>query len=84
MPKLSAEWVLFLLGSILTVVLVVLDKADKLEGGTLIGLLIVAALLALPLALGTSFVSNAPPQWKRWRGALMLFLVAFVYSALTI
>ncbi|MGO9864055.1 MAG: hypothetical protein ACLPLR_10635 [Terriglobales bacterium] len=71
-------------GIILAIVCLVLDKAGKLKGGLLIGLLCLAGVMTLFLAIGNSFVLDAPTKWKLWRGLLTFSLVAFVYSGLAI
>ncbi len=63
---------------------VVLDKAGKLKGGWLIGLLIVAGVMTLFLAVGNAWVLNAPLRWRVWRGVLMFSLGALVYSGVAI
>ena len=82
-PSLSFD-VIGIVGIILTIVFIVLDKAGKLKGGLLIGLLCLAGVMTLFLAIGNSFVLDAPIQWKLWRGLLMFSLVAFIYSGLAI
>jgi hypothetical protein len=69
---------------ILAVILVVLDKAGKLKGAWLIGLLSVAGAMTLFLALGNSWVLDAPIKWKIWRGILMVTLVGLSYSGVAI
>jgi hypothetical protein len=71
-------------GIILAVVLLVLDKAGKLKGGLLFGLLCLAGAMTLFLALGNGFVVDAPEKWKFWRGALLVCAVGFTYSGLAI
>jgi hypothetical protein len=71
-------------GIVLAVILLVLDKAGKLKGGWLIGLLALAGAMTLFIAIGNSWVLEAPGKWKLWRGSLMLFLVLFIYSGLSI
>jgi hypothetical protein len=71
-------------GIILATVCLVLDKAGKLKGGLLIGLLCLAGIMTLFLAIGNSFVLDAPSKWKLWRGLLMFSLVIFTYSGLAI
>lgn len=73
-----------IVGIILAILLLVLDKAGKLRGGWLIGLLILAGLMTLALAIGNTFVLDAPHNWRAWRGLLMFCLVFFVYSGLAI
>ena len=63
-------------GIILALVVVVLDKAGKLKGGWLIGLLIVAGVMTLFLAVGNAWVLDAPLRWRVWRGVLMFSLAA--------
>ena len=82
---LNVEAVLALIGASLTIVLLVLDKAGKLKGGTLIALIILAGLFMVPLAVGNPWVLNAATgAWKIWRGALLISLIGFVYSAISI
>jgi hypothetical protein len=50
----------------------------------LLVLLVLAAALTLPLALGNPLVANAPPAWKLWRGTAMIVIVVFTYWALGI
>jgi hypothetical protein len=76
--------VLGMVGIVLTLVLLVLDKAGKLKGGWLVGLLFVAGVLTLALAVGNSFVLDAPSKWRVWRALLMFSLVAFTYSGIAI
>jgi hypothetical protein len=71
-------------GVVLAIVLVVLDKAGKLKGGWLFALLFLAGAMTLFIALGNSWVMEAPSKWKLWRGALMFSLVAFAFSATAI
>jgi hypothetical protein len=71
-------------GIILAVVCLVLDKAGKLKGGWLIGLLVLAGAMTLFLAIGNSWVLDASPKWKLWRAILMVSIVAFAYSGLAI
>jgi hypothetical protein len=82
-PSLSFD-VIGIVGIILTIVFIVLDKAGKLKGGLLIGLLCFAGVMTLFLAIGNSFVLDAPVKWKLWRGLLMFSLVAFIYSGMAI
>src|ERR1700684_2690799 len=71
-------------GIILAVVCLVLDKAGKLKGGWLVGLLLLACVMTLFLGIGNSWVLDAPAKWKLWRGVLMLCLVTLTYSGLAI
>jgi hypothetical protein len=73
-----------IVGIILAVVCLVLDKAGKLKGGWLVGLLVLAGAMTLFLAIGNSWVLDAPQKWKLWRGLLMSSLVALTYSGLAI
>jgi hypothetical protein len=69
---------------VLAIVLVVLDKAGKLKGGWLYGLLAVAGLMTLFIAIGNSWVTDAPERWKIWRGGLLFCVVILAYSGLAI
>jgi hypothetical protein len=71
-------------GIILGILLVVLDKAGKLKGGWLYGLLIVAGIMTLFIAIGNDWVTAAPEKWRLWRAALMLCAVGLVYSGAAI
>jgi len=71
-------------GIALATVLLVLDKAGKLKGGWLFGLLCVAAAMTLFIALGNTWVMDAPQKWMLWRRALMVCFVALTYSGLAI
>lgn len=64
MPRISLELGLAIGGIILTILLVVLDKAGRLKGGLLLWLLVAAALLTLPLALGNSVVIDGASAWN--------------------
>ncbi len=72
------------LGLVLAIILVVLDKAGKVKGGFVFVLLFVAAVMTLFLALGNSWVTEAPPRWRLWRGALLFSLVTFAYTGVAI
>jgi hypothetical protein len=52
--ELTFDRILGILGIVSAIVLVVLDKAGKLKGPVLFGLLGVAALMTLPIALGNT------------------------------
>jgi hypothetical protein len=71
-------------GIALAILLVVLDKAGKLKGGWLYGLLFLAGLMTLFIALGNVWVTDAPARWRIWRTLLMACFVGFAYSALAI
>lgn len=73
-----------ILGIVLAIVLLVLDKAGKLKGGWLFGLLCLAAGMTLFIALGNTWVMDSPSQWKLWRNMFMVALVCLVYSGLAI
>ena len=85
MLDVGRDVVLALLGAILTIVLIVLDKAGKLRGPALLIMLGVAAAMALPLALGNSWVTHAPTETIRSaRIALLCLMVGAIYSVLTL
>lgn len=71
-------------GIVLAIILLVLDKAGRLKGGWLFGLLCLAGGMTLFIALGNSWVIDAPSKWKVWRIVFMIAAVALVYSGLTI
>ena len=83
-PKMSFEIGLAIGGFILTILLVVLDKAGKLKGPVLIWLLVFAALMTVPLVLGNPLIENGPSIWKWWFRGISLVLVVFVYWAIAI
>jgi hypothetical protein len=84
MRKLSLELLLAVGGIVLTILLVVLDKAEKLKGGILFWLLMLAAALTVPLALGNSVVADTPAPWRLWLRGIALAVVGFSYWALAI
>jgi hypothetical protein len=84
MPKISFSDCIGLAGIVFAIVLVVLDKAGKLKGGWLYGLLCVAGIMTLFLAVGNEWVMDAPAKWSIWRGALMVCLVGLAYSGIAI
>jgi hypothetical protein len=71
-------------GIVFAIVLLVLDKAGKLKGGWLLGLLLIAGAMTLFVAIGNSWVLDAPAKWRVWRGLCMCSLVAFAYSGVAI
>ncbi len=84
MPRFGLNDAIGVLGIVLAVVLLVLDKAGKLKGGWLFGLLALAAVMTLFIALGNTWVMDAPSQWRIWRGVFMIGLVVLTYSGLAI
>jgi hypothetical protein len=83
--ELNLDRILAIIGIVLAIILVVLDKAGKLKGPVLFALLVVAALMTLPLALGNSWIRDTP--WgalKFSKIALMISLVGACYSACAI
>ncbi len=72
-------------GIVLTIILLVLDKASKLKGPMLLVLLGVAALMALPLALGNSWAVGATSGMLKFsRSALLVCGVGLIYSLIAI
>src|SRR5271169_3341658 len=71
-------------GIALAILLVVLDKAGKLKGGWLYGLLFLAGIMTLFIAVDNEWVTDAPTKWRLWRGLLLFCLVGFAYSGLAI
>jgi hypothetical protein len=55
---------LFVAGIISTLILLVLDKAGKLQGPALYGLLAVACLLTLPLVTKNKYISTLSKPWN--------------------
>lgn len=85
MGKFSFSDALAIVGVVLAIILVVLDKAGKLKGPMLFVLLGVAAAIMLPLALGNSWVVDATPGMLKFsRGMLMVSLVVLFYSLFAI
>jgi hypothetical protein len=84
LPKLSLEIGLAVFGLVLTIVLLVLDKAEKLKGPVLYRLLALAAVMTLPLVLGNPFVAEASASWKYWLRTLAVSGVALIYWAIGI
>jgi hypothetical protein len=64
-------------------VLVALDKADKLKGPLPLILLAIAAAMTLPLTLGNAWVAEATPGMLRIvRSMMMVSIVVLVYALL--
>jgi hypothetical protein len=83
--RLSFDSYLGIGGIVLTIILLVLDKAGKLKGPVLLVLLGVAAVMTLPLALGAPWMSDASSAMLRFsRGMLLFFLVGLAYSLLAV
>lgn len=83
--ELSLDRVIGILGIVLAIVLIVLDKAEKLKGPILFWLLGLAAVMTLPLALGNSWLSDTP--WgilKFSKGMFLVSVVMMAYSILAI
>jgi hypothetical protein len=79
--KLSLSDGLAVAGLVAMFVLVALDKAGKLKGPLPLILLGIAAVMTLPLALGNSWVIEAPSKTHQlFRGLMMFFVAGFVYS----
>jgi hypothetical protein len=74
--ELTFDRVLAILGIVLAIILVVLDKAGKLKGPALLVLLGIAAMMTLPLAFGNSWVRDTPWGMLRFsKSALMVSVV---------
>jgi hypothetical protein len=72
-------------GIVFTIIFVVLDKAGKLKGPALFFSLAVAAAMTLPLALGNSWVYNAPSGLaKSSRAMLMVCIIGIFYSIILV
>jgi len=84
LEKIPFSDVIGIAGIALATVLLVLDKAGKLKGTWLLGLLCLAGAMTLFIALRNSFVVDSPHKWRLWRGTLMVCFVAFAYSGLAI
>lgn len=83
-PRISFEIGLAIGGLVLTIILLVLDKADKLRGPTLYWLLAIAALMTLPLVFGNAVVMDATGAWKYWVRGTALATWGVIYTALGI
>jgi hypothetical protein len=84
MVKVSFSDCIGVAGIALAFLLVVLDKAGKLKGGWLYGLLVAAGVMTLFIAIGNEWVMDAPTKWRIWRGALMVCIVGLAYSGIAI
>jgi hypothetical protein len=84
MPRMGFSDALAVVSIAATIVLLVLDKADKVKGPMLLVLLAIAAVLMLPIALGNSWVNSTSGMLKFSRGLLMMFVVGIGYSLLAI
>lgn len=83
MGKVSFSDGLALFGIALGIVLLVLDKANKMKGAMLLVGLGISALMILPLALGNNWIANASSSMMRFsRGLFAICLVLLVYSLL--
>ena len=84
MAKLSLElwWAIF--GLVLTIMLVVLDKAGKLKGSALLWMLLIAAMMTGPLVLGNPIVEGVSEAWKWWVRGVMMAIVGLSYWAISI
>jgi|SRR5579862_9897039 len=80
--KISESYGLAVAGGILTIILVVLDKAGKLKGWNLYALLAVAAALTLPLALGNSWVTDVSGVVRGVRSLAAVCVVGLAYALL--
>jgi hypothetical protein len=84
MEKISFSDGLAISGLILAIVLVVLDKGGKLKGPVLLGLLAVAACMAIPMLFSIPWVGNASPALVLFlRRALMIFLLGSVWAGIS-
>src|ERR1035441_8801584 len=71
-------------GIVFSVVLLRLDKAEKLHGPTLLVLLAIAALMTIPLAIGNKWVYGSSSRMMRLaRSILMIVVVGACYYALS-
>jgi hypothetical protein len=82
---LSFDKAAFLIGTILAILLVVLDKAGKLTNKpALMFMLLVCAVLTLPLALHNGLVQSGSRAWKWWKACVSVAVVLCAYGALMI
>lgn len=77
---------LALLGLVITITLVALDKADKLKGSAVLWVLLaLAALMTIPMAWGNSWVvESLSPTIRHLKMLAGLLAVALVYTLLAI
>ena len=75
---------LFIIGTALTIVFLVLDKAGKLKGPMLLILLAVAAFLILAPLLNIDWVTNAQSTARFSRILLMVSVVGVAYSLIAV
>jgi len=68
-------------GIVLTIILLVLNKAGKLKGPVLIGLVVLAGAMTLPLALKNPFVVDITDPWKSWTQAFAVAIICFTFWA---
>ena len=85
MPRVGLQDALGFASVALTIILLVLDKAGKLKGPTLLILLALAAALMLPVAIGNSWVADAGSGMLKFsRGLLLVLGVGVGYALLAI
>lgn len=84
MAKIGFSEFLGIVGVVIGILLVVLDKTGKMKNPIILIILLgIAATSTLPLAMSNSWVRNAPsPMLKIIRGSLAIFLVGAVFSGL--
>jgi hypothetical protein len=84
MAWLNFDRCLGIAGIILSIVLLVLDKAGKLSGAVLFGLLAIAAGMTIPPALSVPWVAQAGGLQRFARSTLLVCLVGVAYSLLCV
>jgi len=84
MANFTLDRVLATGGLILTIILIVLDKAGKLRGPVLLWLLAFAAAMTLPVVFSVPWISSKTGKVLYARRALMASLVGAVYIVLCV
>ena len=72
---LTFDRVLAFVGLIVAIILIVLDKAQKLKQPVLFILLAVAAFMTLPLAFGNSWVKDTPWGMLKFSKVMLMLLI---------
>lgn len=83
--QVTFDRVVAIVGIVLAILLVVLDKAGKLKGPILFGLLALAALMTLPLALGIPWIRHTPWGISKFNKVLLaVSIVIMAYSLIAV
>jgi hypothetical protein len=82
-PVFSWSDIVGIAGIVFAILLFVLDKAGKLHGGWLYGLLALAAAMTLFIVIGNSWVLDSG-KWKAWRVVFMACTTLLLYSGMAV